>query len=779
VVALMGLIAVVADVLVAVVGMFVGYLVRFRGSEVWPFLRLALPAVVLLVALQILVAHSLGLYRSERSRQALSLMAGAAAALLIGSVLVQFGFVVGLSRMALLCQCLLFVIGGLSWRRALAADAEPSADEPAASALLSMLPGAAVGALLAVFALNPGFVDGTGVFWDRPERDYNAYLVGWQYFIQDTWRFPILDVPAMGYPEGGSVLFNDALPLGAITSKIVKQITGVTVNPFGYWVFATYVLLGAFTSRLVRACGVRSTWAGAAAAFIVVTRGLFMFRFGHVALSGHFLIVWAFCLYVEDVRTERFSGLGHALLSAVAMLVNAYLVAMVALIQAATVLTLLARAQLPLRSLAKVAAVAGTVVMVGVIAGYGHVFGSGGPRLRTGGFGLYSWNPVTTVIPSYVWNVGAVVRDATGGQYEGDSYLGAGAILVIVAVLLMFPIRVGGVLRRHWVIVAAVLLALVFAGSHRLYFGSRLIYEVPLPQRLLDLASFFRASGRFVWLAAYSVPVVAVAALVAWAPRAVGATVLLAAVAVHSIEARPLAQVLRNLTSFRPAPLLDDSQIVRWMSDHSRVFMFPSYLCGTLTPDIKFGSDQDNRELHLQLLAARLNRPSNSIYTSRPLKDCALELEWATKPVLEDGVLYLVSRPPALAVPALLQLYASGRCMDGGYAVVCSTGTLRDDSSPSGRDRLHLEPMVAESCGAPSSPMSVSWTGQDDHLQVRVGSPSGEVVGEGHEGSRQLDLAPGTNLFLMRPDPKDPILDVETVYQRSGTCGAGDRNTPQ
>jgi len=776
----MGRFALVADVLVAGVGMLVGYLVRFRGSEVWPFLRPALPGVVLLVALQVLVARSLGLYRPERSRRALPLLAGAAAALLVGAALVQAGVVVGLSRIALLVQCGLFVAGALSWRRVLAAEAEPSPDVPAGERLISMLPGAAVGALLALLALNPGFVDGSGVFWDRPERDFNAYLVGWLYFVQDVWRFPILNVPTMGYPEGGSVLFNDALPLGAILSKIVRGVTGATVNPFGYWVFATYVLIGAFSSRLVRACGVRSAWAGAVAAFVVVTRGLFMFRLGHVALSGHFVIVWAFCLYVEDVRAKRFSMTGHAVLSACVMLVNAYLVAMVALIQAATVLTLLARGQLPLRSLAKVAVVVATVAAVGAIEGYGQMFASGGPSMQGGGFGLYSWNPITSLVPpNFFWNVGAVVRDATGGQYEGDSYLGAGGLLAIAAVVLIFPIRVGRLLRRNWIMVTMLLLTLVFAGSHRLYFGSRLIYDWPAPARLLELAALFRASGRFVWLAAYSLPVVAVAMLVAWAPRAVSATLLLAAVALHATEARLLVNAIQTATSFRPAPLLDDAQIVRWMSDHSRVFMFPSYLCGTLTPDIKFGSDQDNRELHFQLLAARLNRPLNSVYTSRPLKNCTLEVEWAHKPLLEDGVLYLISRAPALAVPELLQLYTAGKCVDGGYAVVCSAGTLRDDSSPSSRDRLHLEPMVSESCGAPASAMSVSWYGQDDHLQVRIGTPSGEVVGEGREGSRQLILAPGTNVFLMRSDATSEVVDVETAYQRFGTCGAGDRNMPQ
>ena len=82
-----------------------------------------------------------------------------------------------------------------------------------------MLPGAAVGALLGFLALPLGFITGRGAFWDRPENDWNAYLVAWQYFLHDRWRFPLFDLPAMGYPEGGSALFNDALPIVATSSR--------------------------------------------------------------------------------------------------------------------------------------------------------------------------------------------------------------------------------------------------------------------------------------------------------------------------------------------------------------------------------------------------------------------------------------------------------------------------------------------------------------------------------------------------------------------------------
>ena len=59
--------------------------------------------------------------------------------------------------------------------------------------------GAVVGLLLALATLPLDFIGGNHGFWEQPKHDFYAYTVAWNYFIQDDWRLPLLDVPAMGY----------------------------------------------------------------------------------------------------------------------------------------------------------------------------------------------------------------------------------------------------------------------------------------------------------------------------------------------------------------------------------------------------------------------------------------------------------------------------------------------------------------------------------------------------------------------------------------------------
>src|SRR6478736_2403850 len=88
-------------------------------------------------------------------------------------------------------------------------------------AIFYMALGALVGGLVASISLSPHFILGSGGKWVHPDGDYNSYLVAWNYYIVDNWRFPLFDLPRMGYPEGGSVLFNDALPITALLSKVI------------------------------------------------------------------------------------------------------------------------------------------------------------------------------------------------------------------------------------------------------------------------------------------------------------------------------------------------------------------------------------------------------------------------------------------------------------------------------------------------------------------------------------------------------------------------------
>jgi hypothetical protein len=86
-----------------------------------------------------------------------------------------------------------------------------------------------------------------------------------------------------------------------------------------------------------------------------------------------------------------------------------------------------------------------------------------------------------------------------------------------------------------------------------------------------------------------------------------------------------------------------------------------------------WGGVTTNRELQLELLVARHGVPSNSIYTSRILKDCNKERAWIRNtPQLEEGVLYLLAPKTVAASPALGALTATGSCITLNWVVACS-----------------------------------------------------------------------------------------------------------
>ena len=521
---------------------------------------------------------------------------------------------------------------------------------------------------LAYATLDTRFLLGVGGRWEQPDNDTAAYMTAWNYFINDAWRFPIFSVPGMGYPEGGSVLFNDALPLTALVTKILYALTGLKINPFGFWNLLTYVLQGVFAARLMFALGARSLPASLTASILTVTCTGFMRRMVHTAVSSHFLILWGLALYFENRRGHK--RLGELwVLAAVTLLVNSYLFAMVMALHAVTLLSLAIDRRLDRRDLRIVAVGFASVVGLGLAAGYG-IMVTNPSSMQATGFGLYSWNAVGLLVPRWI----DVIRDATGGQYEGESYIGLGALLVLTLAIVARPAEAVRRLRAHWLFASLLLSFAVFAASNRVYAGGTLIVSYYLPPQLEGLGSLFRATGRFIWPVAYALVGLSTAAMFRWLRPSIAFVLAAAAVWLQLQEAQPVQHYYRTITGRADAEGIDRERLGKLMGGHRRVWQFPSYYCGGLAgPARRWGSLDANRELQLQVLAARAGVPMNSIYMSRMLKDCAREKEWADAPRLEDGVLYVLSWKTTLETPSIATAVAAGPCIGLSWAILCST----------------------------------------------------------------------------------------------------------
>jgi hypothetical protein len=487
----------------------------------------------------------------------------------------------------------------------------------------------------------------------------------------------------MGYPEGGNVLFVDALPLTAIVTKIVYAATGAMVNPFGPWTLLTYILQGVFTARLLFAVGVRSLAASVAAAVLTTTATSFVWRMSHTAVSSHFLLLWALALYFESYRGKD-RAVELWVLAGLTLLINAYLFVMVMALHALTLASLAAAGRFRWREARIVATGCAAVVAMALAAGYGIMF-TNPSSMQAMGFGHFSWNLAGLLVPPTL----GIVRDATGGQYEGESYIGLGALMMFAAVVIASPRTVMRHVADHKLFVALLLMFAVYAASNRVYAGSTLILDYRLPTGIESLGGFFRATGRFIWPVAYALIVLSVACAFRSWRRSFALVAVAAAVVLQIREADPIMHYLRTTTGRAPAEAIDRVQVDAWVRSHNRVWQFPSWGCGGLVgPERRWGGLDANRELQIQLLAAARGIPSNSIYTSRMLKRCDREQEWGDAPRFEGGVLYIVSWKAAVETPALAQAIGSAPCVGLSWAIVCSN-TFRRSSESS---RFGLEP---------------------------------------------------------------------------------------
>jgi hypothetical protein len=546
-------------------------------------------------------------------------------------------------------------------------------DTQTESRRLPAIGGAAVGAMLAFTMLPWSFVVGIAGLWQQPKHDFYAYLTAWNYFIRDEWRVPLLDVPAMGYPEGGNLIYSDAIPAAQIASKLAYS-AGWTVNPFGWWAVLTYILQGAMAVRVVRAAGVRSGVGWVAAAILATAYVPFMTRVWHLALSSQFLLLWALALYLENARGRRFSARQHLFLSALTLLVSAYLFAMVSAIQAVTVLVLARQRRLAARDVATLALGIVGVIALGLLIGYGRMLVDPGSA-RASGFGALSWNPATLVLPpDGAWPfLGRLPRMRSLEQAEGESYLGLGGVLVIAACLLAKPRQAARAVRRHALFTVLLVLLGLYALTNRIVVGPFLLAEVPLPSLVTDLGAFFRASGRFIWVPAYALLLLSLAGLLRWCPRRFALPVVMVAALLQLIEARSTREEFRVELAGPGPDQFDVARVGGWLAHHERLFQFPSFSCQPPRT-----SEDTFRELQIELMAARMNVPNNSIYTSRQLKDCGGELRWALEGKPQQDTLYVLQKrnTDAQWAAAAARLRQSLPCVDLGWGLICSRHPL-------------------------------------------------------------------------------------------------------
>jgi hypothetical protein len=400
--------------------------------------------------------------------------------------------------------------------------------------------GLLIGLAAVVYMMPLPAIVGTGPLWVAPFNvDLAQNLTGHLIFQRPGWHWPLLSSPDLFWPRGASIAMTDSNPLVSLIAKILATLRGEPANLLGLWFAACWLLQPVAAVYAVRGFEARRWEAALAAAIVAACFPAFLIRVGHINLCGHFLLLLALGRSARMLR----SGAGretHEWISAYLILLTAVLVHPFLFLMASAIL-----AAPPLQSVGEGGGrwrrLAINFVATVVLAFLPFLLLSGTTGGMDRGYGFYSMNLLSPVWPQHsgIFGRDLPAIDATGGQYEGFNYLGAGGLLSIaVAGFVAWKYRPFA-WRPWWGLIAILVLLTILALSNNIYAGNLPLLR--LGGRQWDsILGFIRSSGRLFWPVGYALLLGSIAVLSNRLPRPYAAAALVAVMVLQIVDSGPL-----------------------------------------------------------------------------------------------------------------------------------------------------------------------------------------------------------------------------------------------
>jgi hypothetical protein len=384
--------------------------------------------------------------------------------------------------------------------------------------------------------------------------DVLQHQLGWEWFRQEPWQFPLGKITAYGYPFGTSVTFMDSIPLLAIPFKVLSPLFKPNHQYLGVWELSALVgqmlvgllILREFTrSYLVMLLG----------ASLLVLAPVMIFRaFYHSSLSAHWIILLAIWFIILE-RSDRLGRGAWICLFAAAVLINIYYIPMLLPLWLVGTFFRFIREKRCSKGIRNILIDSVALFLAVFLVGYSiGLFSLNYHSLSESGYGDFSWN-LNGFINPYEYSSLFIRGRDTGPdtQYEGFSYLGLGCLLLIPAALYLY-LEKDDWRRRLPVLLpffTAALVYILYALSNRAFFDAQPIWDIQLPGAVLTFLSLFRSSGRFIWPVFYFLVLFGIIVVIRNTRFPI--PILVVALLLQLIDIQPLYQPkkLTGLTSYQ------------------------------------------------------------------------------------------------------------------------------------------------------------------------------------------------------------------------------------
>jgi len=331
--------------------------------------------------------------------------------------------------------------------------------------------------------------------------DLSQYQIGWEFFRNDSWKFPLGSNLNYGLGLGSSIVFTDSIPLFAFIFKLFKNFLPENFQYFSSWIFLSIYLQLLF-SYLIIFNLTKNFYFSIIGMFFFIFSPVFVQRSGiHLSQLGQWIILFSF--YIES-SNSRSKPLLRGINLIISCLINFYFTIMLVILNSLTYLFLLVTKKTLYKNVIKEIIVIYPLIFITMFCtGYFMISPEDG---LGGGYGYFNLNLNSFFNPtgynnsySFNWSILMPKLPLQNGEYEGFSYLGIGGFFLLFFSILSFYKKIKGFFISKKEILSIFLVFLILSISHNINFGEINILSIDLNNYILGILSSFRSSGRLIW----------------------------------------------------------------------------------------------------------------------------------------------------------------------------------------------------------------------------------------------------------------------------------------
>ena len=331
--------------------------------------------------------------------------------------------------------------------------------------------------------------------------DISTYQIGWKYFREDVWRFPIGLNPNYGIYLNGSIVFSDSIPFMAIFFKIFKHILPINFQYFSIWIFVCLYLQLFFSFKIIYNITNNFLYSFIGSLFFISAASFIHRGAIHLSLFAHWLILSGFYIEILESKSKKLFRILNILLS---LTIHFYFTVILFLFFILTQVCDYLEKKIKFKKiLSETIKILIFSFLLMYFIGYFSI------DLNDGlgwGYGVYNFNLNSflnpsgqTNIDSFSWSLFLPNLNYQNSEIEGFSYLGISGIIFLILLIVNFFYKKYYTIFSNKKLLIICVPFFLMAVSNNINFGATNLLLIPLHDIIYLTLSTIRASGRLIW----------------------------------------------------------------------------------------------------------------------------------------------------------------------------------------------------------------------------------------------------------------------------------------